>query len=58
MYYKFTCNMTCTGKGYVEADSLEDAKQKILTGYYDDIYDETDHEVTKIVTIEEDDCGE
>lgn len=53
--YNFTCNMKCTGNGYVEADSIEEAKQKILAGEYDDIYDTTDHEVVDIVKIEEDD---
>lgn len=51
--YRFLIEITSTGKGYVEADSIEEARQKIEDGDWDDIYDQTDEEFGEIIEIEE-----
>lgn len=53
--YRFEVSMKCVGIGCVAADSLEEAKEKILDGEYDDIYDMTDHEVVDVIDVEETD---
>ena len=54
--YNFEVSMKCIGIGCVAADSLEEAKEKILAEEYDDIYDMTGHEVVSIIDVE--DTGE
>ena len=54
--YRFEVSMKCVGIGCVAADSLEEAKEKILAEEYDDIYDMTGYEVVSIVDVE--DTGE
>lgn len=54
MYYKFTVKMNCVGFGVVEADSIEEAREKILNEEYDDISDMTDYEILDVIEIEED----
>ena len=51
--YRFLIEITSTGKGYVEADSIEAARQKIEDGDWDDIYDQTNEEFGEIIEIEE-----
>lgn len=51
--YNFTCEMKSTGRGYVEADSIDEAKEKILNGEYEDIYDEYDTEILSVNEVEE-----
>jgi len=51
--YNFLIEMTSKGKGYVYADSLEEAKEKINNGDYDDIYDEVGSECGDIIEITE-----
>lgn len=53
-YYEFKVKMECFSRGYVAANSLEEAKQKILDCEYDDLADMTDYEIVEIVDIEED----
>ena len=52
-YYNFTVKMECFSRGYVEADSFEEAKQKILDCEYDDLTDMMDYEILEIMDIEE-----
>lgn len=52
--YRFLIEIVSMGKGYVEADSIEEAKQKIEDEDWDDIYDVTDEEYGEIIEIEED----
>lgn len=52
--YSFLIEIKSIGKGYVEADSIEEARQKIEDGDYDDIYDEVGEEFGEIIDIEED----
>ena len=52
--YNFTIEMTSIGKGYVEADSLEEAKAKIKRGDWEDIYDEVDTQCGDLIEIYED----
>lgn len=54
-YYNFTIEMTSIGKGWVEADSLEEARKKINAGDYDDIYDQVGEECGDIIEIYETD---
>jgi len=54
MNYQFKIKMTSVGLGYVEADSLEEARKLINSGDYDDIYDEVDCEHGEIIEIWED----
>lgn len=59
MIYNFTVEMKNTGKGYVEADSIEEAKKKILEDHYEDIYDTCDEKIVSVISIEADnDCEE
>lgn len=51
--YRFLIKLNNIGKGYVEADSLEHAKQLIESGEWDDIYDEASQGVGEIIEIEE-----
>jgi len=51
--YDFKINMTSIGKGYVYADSLEEAKEKINNGDYYDIYDQVGEECSDIIEITE-----
>lgn len=51
--YRFEVKMECVGTGWVTANSLEEAKQKILNNDYEDIYDMCDHEIAEIIDIEE-----
>ena len=45
--------MTCTGYGIVEADSIEEAKAKILNNEYEDIYEQEDFNVLGLIELEE-----
>ena len=49
--YSFEIEMINIGKGCVEADSLEEAKQKIKDGDYYDIYDESFVDFGELVDI-------
>lgn len=53
--YNFKINMTSIGKGYVYADSIEEAREKINKGNYDDIYDQVDEKCGDIIEIYESD---
>lgn len=50
-YYYFTVEQSSIGKGYVKADSEEEARMKISSGNYDDIYDEVGREIGNIIEI-------
>lgn len=52
--YSFEIEMVNVGKGCVSADSIEEAKRKILSGDYDDIYDESFVEFGELLDIWED----
>jgi hypothetical protein len=49
--YQFTIEQECIGKGYVYADSEEEARMKINVGDYDDIYDTVDTTNGDIIEI-------
>ena len=51
--YNFTIEMTSIGKGYVYAESLEEAKKKLKDHEWDDIYDEVGTEYGDIIEIKE-----
>ena len=51
VYYYFTVEQSSIGKGYVKADSEEEARMKISSGNYDDIYDEVGLEIGNIIEI-------
>lgn len=51
--FNFLIEQTCIGKGYVTADTKEEAIKKIKNGEYDDIYDTVDYEDGDIIEIEE-----
>lgn len=53
-FYNFEIEMINVGKGYVTADSIEEAKEKILNGDYGDIYDESFVEFGEVLDIYED----
>lgn len=46
--YIFTCKTRGIAKGYVTAESKEEAKKKILNSDYDDITDEYADETTDV----------
>lgn len=52
--YIFTAKILNSCKGCVSAKSLDDAKEKIMNGDYEEIFDEYDGEITEVLTIEED----
>ena len=51
--FNFLIEMSSIGKGYVYADSIEEAREKIKNGDYDDIYDEVGSERGDIIEITE-----
>lgn len=53
MLYNFTAKMKCIGAGCVEANSIEEAKEKIMNEEYEDIYDMTDFEILDVIEINE-----
>lgn len=53
-HYSFLIEVNNIGKGYVEADSLEHAKQLIESEEWDDICDESLCSYGKIIEIKED----
>jgi hypothetical protein len=52
--YNFEIEMNNVGKGYVVANSLEEAISKIKNGEYEDIYDESFLEFGELIDIWED----
>lgn len=50
--YDFEVEVTCRGKGYVTAASEEEARDKILRGEADDIYDYDYDSPHKIIRLE------
>lgn len=52
--YSFEVEMINVGKGCVSADSIEEAKCRILSGDYNDIYDESFIEFGEVLDIWED----
>lgn len=52
--YIFRAKILNTCEGYVEAESLDEAKEKIMNGEYEEIYDEYDGEITEVLNIIED----
>lgn len=53
--FKFDFIATEGGYGIVCADTVEEAKAKIMNNDYDDILDTWDMQITEILDIEEDD---
>lgn len=51
--YNFKAKILNTCKRYVEAESWDDAVEKIINGEYEEIYDEYDGKITEILTVEE-----
>lgn len=51
--YIFEVELKSKGRGTVIADSKEEAKEKILDGEYEDIYDEYDSEIVSVKSIKE-----
>ena len=54
--YNFLIEMTSVGKGYIEADSIEQARELIKSGElcnYGDIYDEVDSTIGDLIEIYE-----
>ena len=51
--YQFEFNGTIGGYGYVYAESVEQAKEKINNGDYDEIMDTWGMEIEEITKIEE-----
>ena len=51
--FYFTIQMSSIGKGYVSAENIEEAKQKVKDGDWDDIYDEVGTNYGDIIEIEE-----
>jgi hypothetical protein len=52
-YYNFDIEIVSRGKGYVVANSLEEAQAKIKSNEWEDIYDEVDQKYGKILEITE-----
>lgn len=52
--YIFKAKILNTCKGYVFAESEDEAKEKIMNGEYEEIYDEYDGEITEVLNIVED----
>ena len=52
--YQFEFNATISGYGYVYAESVEQAEEKINNGDYDEIMDTWGIEIEEITKIEED----
>lgn len=55
-FYDFVIETTCRGKGYVTAASEEEARDKILRGEAEDIYDydyDVPHKVVSLKAGEE-----
>ena len=52
--YVFRAKILNTCEGYVEAKSEDEAKEKIMNGEYEEIYDEYDGEITEVLNIIED----
>ena len=52
--YIFRAKILNTCEGYVEAESSDEAKEKIMNGEYEEIYDEYDGEITEVLNIVED----
>ena len=50
-FYTFSIEVISTGKGYVYAESLEEAKKKLKNHEWDDIYDTVDTEYGDIIEI-------
>lgn len=50
--YIFKAKILNTCKGYVFAESEEEAKEKIMNGDYEDIYDEYDGEIKEVLSVE------
>ena len=51
--FNFTIKMTSIGKGYVVAENIEEAKDKVNDGDWSDIYDEVGRNYGEIIEIEE-----
>jgi len=51
--FHFTIEENSIGKGYVSAENIEEAKQKINNGEWDDIYDTVGTTYGDIIEIEE-----
>jgi len=51
--YNFLIETTSKGRGYVYADTIGEAKEKIINGDYEDIYDHVDEEYGEIIDIYE-----
>lgn len=51
--FNFLIEMNSIGKGYVYANSLEEAREKIKNGDYEDIYNEVGNEYGDIIEITE-----
>lgn len=49
----FTIEERSIGKGYVEADNIEEARKKVNDGDWDDIYDTVGTTYGDIIEIEE-----
>jgi len=49
----FTIEESSIGKGYVSAENIEEAKQKINSGDWDDIYDTVGVTYGNLIDIEE-----
>lgn len=51
--YDFLIEATSKGRGYVHAANIEEAKEKIINGDYEDIYDHVDEDYGDIIDIYE-----
>lgn len=51
--FQFSIKMTSKGLGYLSAETLEEAKEKIKNEEWDDIYDEIGQEFGELIEITE-----
>jgi len=51
--FNFTIKMTGKGLGVISAENIEEAKEMIKSGDWDDIYDHVDIEYGELIDIEE-----
>jgi len=52
--FRFTIEVSSIGKGYVTAEDIDEAKEMISNGEWDDIYDEVGTTYGNLIEIEED----